>query len=93
MMEACACRRSLHLPDQGTFRSYFQRGREDWRLGYDALRYPEGQQAGDYVKVTFPAASAARHRARLHIGSRGHLSWRRRNLSETPVLTAFAATG
>ena len=47
----------LHLPEQGTFRvtSNAIRG---LALGYDALRYPEAQQANDYVKVTFPSASA-----------------------------------
>ena len=48
----------LHLPDQGTFRvtSNASRG---LALGYDALRYLEANLADDYVKVTFPAASAA----------------------------------
>jgi hypothetical protein len=55
----------LHLPDQGTFRitSHPPKG---LALGYDALRHaenpspakPTSEQAGDYVKVTFPAASA-----------------------------------
>ena len=48
----------LHLPDQGTFRITSSAG-QGWALGYDALRYPEGQQANDYVKVSFPAASAS----------------------------------
>ena len=48
----------LHLPDQGTFRVTSSAG-QGLALGYDALRYPEAQQADDYVKVTFPAASAA----------------------------------
>jgi len=51
----------LHLPDQGTFRITSSVG-AGLALGYDAFRYPEGQQGGDYVKVTFPAASAARPR-------------------------------
>ena len=48
----------LHLPDQGTFRITSSAGQGP-ALPYDAFRYPEGQQADDYVKVTFPAASAA----------------------------------
>jgi len=48
----------LHLPDQGTFRVTSSAGK-GLALGYDALRYPEAKQADDYVKVTFPAASAA----------------------------------
>jgi hypothetical protein len=48
----------MHLPDQGTFRVTSSAGK-GLALGYDALRYPEAQQADDYVKVTFPAASAA----------------------------------
>ena len=51
----------LHLPDQGTFRITSSVG-TGLALGYDAFRYPEGQQGDDYVKVTFPAASAARPR-------------------------------
>jgi hypothetical protein len=47
----------LHLPDQGTFRVTSSAGQGP-ALGYDALRYPDAQQADDYVKVTFPAASA-----------------------------------
>jgi hypothetical protein len=49
----------LHLPDQGTFRITSSAG-QGLALGYDALRYPEDQQGDDYVKVSFPAASAAR---------------------------------
>jgi hypothetical protein len=48
----------LHLPDQGTLRITSSAGKE-LALPYDAFRYPEGKQASDYVKVTFPAASAA----------------------------------
>ena len=48
----------LHLPDQGTFRITSSTG-QGLALGYDALRYPEARQADDYVKVTFPAASAS----------------------------------
>jgi len=51
----------LHLPDQGTFRITSSVG-AGLALGYDAFRYPEGQPGDDYVKVTFPAASAARPR-------------------------------
>ncbi len=55
----------LHLPDQGTFRITSSPAK-GLALGYDALRHaenpspskPTSQQAGDYVKVTFPAASA-----------------------------------
>ena len=51
----------LHLPDQGTFRITCSVG-AGLALGYDAFRYPEGEQSNDFVKVTFPAASAARPR-------------------------------
>ena len=57
----------LHLPDQGTFRITSSPAK-GLALGYDALRQsdaqedspsrPPSKQAGDYVKVTFPAASA-----------------------------------
>lgn len=47
----------LHLPDQGTFR-ITSSGGQGLALGYDALRYREDQQGDDYVKVSFPAASA-----------------------------------
>jgi hypothetical protein len=47
----------LHLPDQGTFRITSQAGR-GLVLGYDAQRYPGAKQVDDYVKVTFPPASA-----------------------------------
>jgi hypothetical protein len=48
----------LHLPDQGSFR-ITSGPAKGLALGYDALRhFPESIQAGDYVKVTFPAASA-----------------------------------
>ena len=43
----------LHLPDQGTFRITSSVG-AGLALGYDAFRYPEGQQGADYVKVSFP---------------------------------------
>jgi hypothetical protein len=48
----------LHLPDLGTFRITSSTGRR-LALGYDALRYGGGKQADDYVRVTFPAATAA----------------------------------
>ena len=48
----------LHLPDQGTLRITSSSGMGP-ALDYDAYRYPEGQPGDDYVKVTFPAASAA----------------------------------
>jgi hypothetical protein len=55
----------LHLPDQGTFRITSSPAK-GLALGYDALRHaenpspskPTSEQEGDYVKVTFPAASA-----------------------------------
>jgi Bacterial alpha-L-rhamnosidase 6 hairpin glycosidase domain len=51
----------LHMPGRGTFRitSSQQRG---LALGYQALRYNNGNRANDYVKVTVPAASASRPR-------------------------------
>ena len=51
----------LHLPDQGTFRitSSEEKG---LALGYDAWRYTQGHRSNDFVKVTFPAASASRPR-------------------------------
>ena len=46
----------LHLPDLGTFRVTSSAG---LALGYDALRYAHrDQQANDYVRITFPAATA-----------------------------------
>ena len=56
----------LHLPDQGTFRITSNRAK-GLALGYDALRqadHPDplksiARPTDDYVKVTFPAASAA----------------------------------
>jgi hypothetical protein len=48
----------LHLPDLGTFRITTRAG-GNLALGYDALRYGGGKQADDYVRVTFPAATAA----------------------------------
>ena len=55
----------LHLPDQGTFRITSSPAK-GMALGYDALRHsedpspsrPSSKQEGDYVKVTFSAASA-----------------------------------
>jgi hypothetical protein len=48
----------LHLPDFGTLR-ITSSADQRLALGYDALRYEEPKQGGDYVKVTFPAAFAA----------------------------------
>lgn len=48
----------LHLPDLGTFRITSSVG-HNLALGYDALRYGGGKQADDYVRVTFPPATAA----------------------------------
>lgn len=48
----------LHLPDLGTFRITSGDG-QHVALGYDALRYRHAAQANDYVRVTFPAATAA----------------------------------
>jgi hypothetical protein len=48
----------LHLPDLGTFRITSSAGR-NLALGYDALRYEGSKQAEDYVRVTFPAATAS----------------------------------
>jgi hypothetical protein len=56
----------LHLPDLGSFRIIASRA-GGLALGYDAVRHEENPsptkamsaQEGDYVKVTFPAASAA----------------------------------
>ena len=48
----------VHLPDKGTFRITSSAG-AGLSLGYDAFRFPEGERANDYVRVTFPAASAA----------------------------------
>jgi len=48
----------LHLPDQGTFRITSSAGQRP-ALGYDAFRYPEEKPGDDYVKVAFPAATAA----------------------------------
>ena len=46
----------LHLPDLGTFRVTSSAG---LALGYDALRYSHREQQGDdYVRITFPAATA-----------------------------------
>ena len=51
----------LHWPDQGTFRVTSSEGK-GLALAYDALRHPLGQRDNDFVKVTFPAASASRPR-------------------------------
>jgi len=48
----------LHLPDHGTFRITSNPGR-GLALGYDARRFRGAQVADDYVKITFPPASAA----------------------------------
>ncbi len=48
----------LHLPDLGTFR--ITTNVTQAALGYDAYRYPQPQQADDFVRVTFPAATADR---------------------------------
>jgi hypothetical protein len=48
----------LHLPDLGTFRITSGAGK-GVKLGYDAFRYNNSQPGIDYVRVTFPAASAA----------------------------------
>jgi hypothetical protein len=49
----------LHLPDLGTFRITSSAGKGA-ALAYDALRYPDEKlRVNDYVKVTFPPASAA----------------------------------
>ena len=46
----------LHLPDLGTLRVTSSAG---LALGYDALRYSHReQQANDYVRITFPPATA-----------------------------------
>jgi hypothetical protein len=55
----------LHLPDHGTFRITSSPAK-GLALGYDAFRHaenpspsrPTSKEEGDYVKVTFPAASA-----------------------------------
>lgn len=49
----------LHLPDLGTFRITTSAG-PGLTLGYEAARYRESVK--DYVKVTFPAPTAARPR-------------------------------
>ena len=48
----------LHLPDLGTFRITSGAGK-GVNLGYDAFRYHRPTQGDDYVRVTFPAATAA----------------------------------
>lgn len=51
----------LHLPDYGTFQ--ITSGESNaLALGYDGFRYPLGQRQNDFVKVTFPAASASQPR-------------------------------
>jgi len=47
----------LHLPDLGTLRISSSAG-ANLTMGYDALRYQEHKQADDFVRVTFPAATA-----------------------------------
>jgi hypothetical protein len=47
----------LHLPDHGTFRITSGAGKGA-KLGYDAFRYNNSKQGIDYVRVTFPAATA-----------------------------------
>ena len=47
----------LHFPDQGTFRITLEQG-TGAALGYAAQRF-SGHSEKDYVRVTFPAASAA----------------------------------
>lgn len=49
----------LHMPDQGTLRITSNTA-EEVILGYNAERFHKPRQSEDYVKVTFPAASAAR---------------------------------
>jgi len=49
----------LHLPDEGTFRISSPAAQKvALALGYDARRFEGDKQADDYVKVTFPPASA-----------------------------------
>jgi hypothetical protein len=48
----------LHLPDQGTFRITSRTG-QGLALAYDAKRFEEEKRSDDYVKVTFPPATAA----------------------------------
>ena len=48
----------LHLPDLGTFRITSSAGGSP-ALGYDAFRYDNPKKGDDYVRVTFPAATAA----------------------------------
>jgi len=48
----------VHLPDQGTLR-ITSSGPKEIALGYDAQRFHKPHQGDDYVKITFPAASAA----------------------------------
>jgi hypothetical protein len=49
----------LHVPDYGTLR-ITSNGHPGLALGYDAVRDPdEKKRADDFIKVTFPAASAA----------------------------------
>lgn len=51
----------LHMPDQGTFRITSSEG-TGLAVAYDAWRYPAGHRSNDFVKVTFPPASAAQPR-------------------------------
>ena len=48
----------LHLPDHGTFRITSHPG-QGLALGYDAKRFEGAKNVDDFVKVTFPPASAA----------------------------------
>jgi hypothetical protein len=48
----------LHMPDQGTLRITSNANREII-LGYEAHRFDKPRQDQDFVKVTFPGASAA----------------------------------
>ncbi|MGD0697630.1 MAG: hypothetical protein ABSB82_22635 [Terriglobia bacterium] len=48
----------LHLPDLGTLRITSSSG-PGLALGYDAFRYDDAKQGDDYVRVSFPAATAA----------------------------------
>jgi hypothetical protein len=48
----------LHLPDHGTVRITSGTGQEP-ALGYDARRFEGEKRKDDYVKVTFPPATAA----------------------------------
>jgi hypothetical protein len=51
----------MHWPDQGTYR-ITSSDEKDLALGYDAFRHKERDRDKDFVKVTFPAATASRPR-------------------------------